>query len=116
MDEWAVFGVITTVMAFAGIIYKATQSANRNRQNTTDAIHQLTIVTEKLNLVIDNVIEANLSQDVRLGEHRGELIRHRDCLSEHDKWIEANRKDIDLNRKDIDKIKSIKETTYKKEY
>lgn len=105
MTEWGVFGVIMTVVGFAGVVYKATQSSNEttrknneaiqiSNQATQSAIHELSIVIAKLGVIVDNVIIVDAKRDSRLDEHKGILIDYNGRLGEHDKRIEAVEKDI----------------------
>lgn len=95
MTEWGVIGVFVSLVGLFATIYKLVFQP-MNELNTT-----IRVLIQRL----ANSEELDRGRDVRLGEHRGELIRHRDCLSDHDKRIDINAKDIE----------DIKNTTYMKD-
>ncbi len=57
-------------------------------------IQTLDVTLTILNETIKNMSVLDQARDVRLGEHRGELIKHKDTLNEHDKRIGLTERDI----------------------
>ena len=95
MTEWGVVGVVVVLVGLFGSLYKL----------FFQPIQTLDVTLTILNETIKNMSALDQARDVRLGEHRTELIRHRDVLSEHDKRLEINERNID----------EIKNTKYMKE-
>ena len=95
MSEWTIVIVITSLVGLFGSLYKL----------FFQPIQALDLTLTVLNETIKNMSVSDQARDVRLGEHRTELIRHRDVLSEHDKRLEINERNID----------EIKNTKYMKE-
>lgn len=77
MNEWTIVIVITSLVGLFGSLYKL----------FFQPIQALDLTLTVLNETIKNMSTLDKARDVRLGEHRTELIRHRDVLSEHDKRL-----------------------------
>ena len=84
MTEWGVVGVLVVLVGLFGSMYKL----------FFQPIQTLDVTLTILNETIKNMGALDQARDVRLGEHRGELIKHRDTLSEHDKRIGLTERDI----------------------
>ena len=84
MTEWGVVGVIVVLVGLFGSMYKL----------FFQPIQTLDVTLNILNETIKNMGALDQARDVRLGEHRGELIKHRDTLNEHDKRIGLTERDI----------------------